>query len=65
MLVAKNVNTSTKHSVKNVKDLEKGKNKKAVAAKDTLQKNTLSVWVKSKEKLLNSLEKKATLSDRN
>ena len=37
--------------MKNTKDLEKGRNNKDVAAKYTVQKNTLSAWVKSKEKI--------------
>ena len=40
-----------------LKDLEKGMSNKDVAAKYNVPKNTLSTWVKNKEKLLSSLEK--------
>ena len=40
-----------------LKDFEKGMRKKDVAAKYTVPNNTLSTWVKSKEKRLYLLEK--------
>ena len=40
-----------------LKDLEKGESKKDVAAKYNVPKNTLSAWVKNKEKLSDALKK--------
>ena len=40
---------------------EKGRNNKDVAAKYAVQKNTLSAWVKNKEKLWDSLEKESDI----
>ena len=42
-----------------VKDLEKEMSNKGIAAKYGVRSNTLSTWVKNKEKLLNSLEKES------
>ena len=40
-----------------LKDLEKGESNKNVAAKYNVPKNTLSTWVKNKEKLFDALKK--------
>ena len=40
-----------------LKDLEKGESNKDVAAKYNVPKNTLSTWVKNKEKLFDALKK--------
>ena len=40
-----------------LKDLEKGESNKDVAAKYNVLKNTLSTWVKNKEKLFDALKK--------
>ena len=40
-----------------LKDLEKRESNKEVAAKYTVPKNTLSTWVKNKEKLFDPLKK--------
>ena len=40
-----------------LKDLEKGKSNKDVAAKYNIPKNTLSIWVKNKEKLFHASKK--------
>ena len=42
---------------KTLKDLEKGKRNKDVAAKYNVPKDTLSTWVKNKEKLFDALKK--------
>ena len=44
---------------------EKGRNYKDVAAKYAVQKNTLSAWVKNKEKLWDSLEKESDIKLQN
>ena len=43
---------------KALKDLEKGMTNKDAAAKSSVQKNTLSTWLKNEHKLTTSLEKK-------
>ena len=40
-----------------LEDLEKGESNKDVAAKYNVPKNTLSTWVKNKEKLFDALKK--------
>ena len=40
-----------------LKDLEVGESNKNIAAKYNLPKNTLSTWVKNKEKLFDALKK--------
>ena len=40
-----------------LKDLEKGESNKNVAAKCNVPVNTLSTWVKNKEKLFDALKK--------
>ena len=40
-----------------LKDLEKGESNKNVAAKYNVPVNTLSTWVKNKEKLFDALKK--------
>ena len=40
-----------------LKDLQKGESNKDVAAKYNVPKNTLSTWVKKKQKLFNALKK--------
>ena len=55
-----NENTPTKHFMKNAKHLkikEKGESNKDVAAKYNVPKNTLSNWVKNKDKLFHALKK--------
>ena len=52
-----NVYTLLKHYVKNPKPLKIWN--KGIAAKYGVRSNTLSTWVKNKEKLLNSLEKES------
>ena len=47
-----------------LKDLEKGMTNKDVATKHGVPKNTLSTWVKNKQKLTTSLEKKGMSSSR-
>ena len=44
-----------------LKDLEKGESNKDVAAKYNVPKNTLSTWVKNKEKLFDALKKGANV----
>ena len=48
-----------------VKDLEKGESNKDVAAKYNVPKNTLSTWVKNKEKLFDALKREPMLRDKN
>ena len=60
MLLAEKRKYNHKQYVKNVKplkDLEKGMSNRDVAAKYGVLRNTLSIWVKNKEKILDSLEK--------
>ena len=60
MLVAGKRKYNHKQYMKNVKplkDLEKGMSNRDVAAKYGVPRNTLSIWVKNKEKILDSLEK--------
>ena len=40
-----------------LKDLQKGESNKDVAAKYNVPKNTLSTWVKKKQKLFNALKR--------
>ena len=44
-----------------LKDLEKGESNKDVAAKYNVPKNTLSTWVKNKEKLFDALKKETNV----
>ena len=48
-----------------LKDLEKGESNKNVAAKYNVPKNTLSTWVKNKEKLFDALKREPMLRDKN
>ena len=60
MLIAqkrKYVHKTRREKYQSLKDLEKGLSDKDVAAKYGVPKNTLSTWVKSKEKLFAALEK--------
>ena len=53
----KYVHKTLREKCQSLKDLEKGLSNKDVAAKYGVPKNTLSTWVKSKEKLFVALEK--------
>ena len=44
-----------------LKDLEKGMSNKDSGVKYDIPKNTLSIWVKNREKLLDSLEKASNI----
>ena len=44
-----------------LKDLEKGQSNKDVAAKHNVPKNTLSTWVKNKEKPFDVLKKRTNV----
>ena len=60
MLIAqkrKYVYETLRKKCQSLNDLEKGLSNKDVAAKYGVPKNTLSTWVKSKEKLFAALEK--------
>ena len=57
-------NKSVVEKCKALKDLEKGMSNKEVAQKYGVPKNTISTWVKNKDKLLTSLEKNGTKSKR-
>ena len=60
MLVAgkrKYVHKALREKCQALQDLEKGLSNKDVVAKYGVPKNTLSIWVKNKEKLVNALEK--------
>ena len=60
MLIAqkrKYVHKILREICQSLKDLEKGLSNKDVAAKYGVPRNTLSIWVKSKEKLFAALEK--------
>ena len=60
MLVAgkrKYIHKTLREKCQALQDLEKGRSNKDVAAKYGVPKNTLSTWVKNKEKLVNALEK--------
>ena len=48
-----------------LKDLEKGESNIDVAAKYNIPKNTLSTWVKNKEKLFDTLKREPMLRDKN
>ena len=48
-----------------LKDLEKGESNKDVTAKNNVPKNTLSTWVKNKEKLFDALKGESMLRDKN
>ena len=48
-----------------LKDLEKRESNKDVAAKYNVPKNTLSTWVKNKEKLFDALKREPMLRDKN
>ena len=53
----KYVHKTLREKCQSLKDLEKGLSNKDVAAKYGVPNNTLSTWVKSKEKLFAALEK--------
>ena len=53
----KYVHKTLRGKCQSLKDLEKGLSNKDAAAKYGVPKNTLSIWVKSKEKLFAALEK--------
>ena len=57
-------NKSIIEKCKALKDLEKGMSNKELAQKYGVPKNTVSTWVKNKNKLLISLEKNGTKSKR-
>ena len=60
MLVAgkrKYTNKTLREKCQALKDLEKGETNRDVAAKYDVPKNTLSTWLKNKEKLFDSLKK--------
>ena len=60
MLIAQKrnyVHKTLREKCQSLNDLEKGLSNKDVAAKYGVPKNTLSTWVKSKEKLFAALEK--------
>ena len=53
----KYVHKILREKCQSLKDIEKGLSNKDVAAKYGVPKNTLSTWVKSKEKLFAALKK--------
>ena len=60
MLVAgkrKHTHKTLREKYQALKDMEKGESNKDVAAKYNIPKNTLSTWVKNKEKLFGALKK--------
>ena len=60
MLVAqkrKHVHKTLQEKCQALKDIEKGLPNKDVATKYGVPKNTISTWIKNKDKILSSLEK--------